>query len=203
MPTEVVTALIAAMAASIAAIVSYITGHRQAKIEIEKFRSELQSCFGGKLFEKRLDVYPELYRHISDLIKTMRYGEISKETVIGLFERWQEWDSRHAILFSAYTHGICSPVRHEIGRLSQLSDDDLRSEIDTMKARQLLKLSLQRVELALRHELGVFAFESPTDFEEIERRHSYEAAHLDAGLEKKEPTQPSLAADGEDAAAEG
>lgn len=183
MPVEIVPALIAAAGVIIAAAVSYITSQRQARIEIQKFRAETQRDYGGKLLEKRLEVYPELYSYISDFIKLMRYGEISSAALRELFNRFQEWDTKNAILFSAFTHGVCSPVRHQLGALSEKSDEELRREFQSWESKNALKKELQKVELALRHELGVFAFESPLDVEEqLERQLSYEAAHARSGL---------------------
>jgi len=66
MSIEVTTALIAFGGVAVSVSISYLVSVRQTKTEFQKLRTEIHKEFGGKLFEKRLEVYPELFlqRHL-------------------------------------------------------------------------------------------------------------------------------------------
>jgi len=182
MPIEVISSIIAVVGVLIATIISYITSQRQTKAEFQKLQADVERAYGTKLFDKKLDAYPELYAYVSDFIKILNSRRIDSKLVKSFYEHWQKWDSKYAILFSASTHGICSRVRHKIGDLAKKSDEEMLQFFDPQSIKNL-KAELQAVELALKFELGVFALESP-DIEKINRHYTYKAAHASADLDE-------------------
>ena len=70
-PFEV--ALIYLAGVVITVLVAFLTSKRQSIIELHK----VLASFNAKLYEKRLLVYPDLYRIISALIKIIRFGPTS------------------------------------------------------------------------------------------------------------------------------
>jgi hypothetical protein len=81
MPIELLAALIALISAIISVSVSYLVSFRQTNIEFEKPRTEIHKAFGSKLFERRFEVYPELYVYVSNFIKVIQFGTISQAAV--------------------------------------------------------------------------------------------------------------------------
>jgi hypothetical protein len=56
MLNDIAPALVALLGVLISVGVSFIISMRQARIETQQLRTEIQQNYAGKLFEKRLDV---------------------------------------------------------------------------------------------------------------------------------------------------
>jgi len=176
MPIELVAALTAFIGAIISVSVSYFVSVRQTNIEFQKLRTEIHKAFGSKLFERRLEVYPELYAYVSNFIKVIQFGTISQAAVRELVSQWEEWDSKNAILFSATTGHISYKLRSMFAKMVKKSDEELQKEFDSVESREILREELGKLELALKHELGVYEFESPASFKERGLFTSYKQA---------------------------
>lgn len=163
MPKEVIAALIALGGVFVSVFVSYITSYRKANLEIQKLRAEIQHQFSSKLFEKRLELYPELYNYLSKFIRIIQFNKISKKAVQDLISEIHEWTSKNAILFSGPTGSISYKLRLFLIELSQKSDMELQQEFSSKEALSDLRRRVQELELALKNELGIYAFETPTE----------------------------------------
>ena len=151
MPIEVITALIALGGVILSVIISYLTSQRQIKIEVEKHRAELRKVFGGKLYDRRFEVYPEVYSYLSKFIKVIRCGKINTEAVSELFNQLQEWDSKNSIVFSAYTGHVCASIRYLLAELIKKSDKELQKEYESRESQTKLVRKIQEMVLALKH----------------------------------------------------
>ena len=63
MGKEVIAASIALIGVIVSVLISFFTSRRQANIEVEKLRTEIHQDFSLRLFEKRLEHYPDLYQY--------------------------------------------------------------------------------------------------------------------------------------------
>jgi hypothetical protein len=176
MPIEIIAPLIALTGVIISTLISYIVSVRQSKSELRKVRAEIHREFGGKLFEKRLEVYPELYALLSGFVKVIQFGKISNAAVNDFLSKWQDWDSRNALFFGRLTGDLSYQLRQEFTDLAHKSDEVLERELGSDEALKALKKKVGRLELALKHELGVFDFERPDPFESTESYDTYRAA---------------------------
>ncbi len=70
---------------------------------MDKFKEEILQDFGKKLYERRLEVYPELYFYLSEFIKIVDFDEITKPKISELFAQIEKWDSKNSIYFSYRT----------------------------------------------------------------------------------------------------
>ncbi|MCC6975532.1 MAG: hypothetical protein IT322_16115 [Anaerolineae bacterium] len=173
MPTEVVTPLIALIGVIISTLISYVVSTRQSKSELQKLRTEINREFGGRLFAKRLEVYPELYALLSGFIKIIQFDHISKAAVNDFVSRWQEWDTRNAILFGSRTGNLSYDLRRKFIDLAKKPDQELERELWPEQSLKLLRNEITLLELALKDELGIFEFETPNPLEKRKHRKQY------------------------------
>ena len=176
MSNEVFSALIALVGVAGSAGISYIVSFRQSSIELQKLRTELQTQLGSKLYEKRLEVYPELYVQLSTLVKIIEFGHITNKNLQDVFSRIQEWDTSNSIFFSSQTGYVCYRFRLMLADLVEQTDESLQQRFCNYAEKKELKDKIHELELALKHELGALHFESPINLKELEKFASYAEA---------------------------
>jgi hypothetical protein len=177
MPQAVVVALISLSGVLVSVAISVLAGRWQVNVASARLLAETRNAFGSRIYEKRLELYPEYYSHVSSFIKAINFGEVTKPGLTALLEAMQDWDSRNAIYLGPAAHQTCSKVRHKLFALTQESEEVIRARFEAGEERLLLKRDLQRVELALKEELGVFLFRSPVDVASDARFETYNEAH--------------------------
>jgi hypothetical protein len=188
MPIELTAALIAVVGVFGSALVSYFISGKQALIETQKLRTELQAALGGKLYEKRLETYPHLYAHISRLGKSIKGGTVTRTAIEQCFEAFQEWDSEHAILFGAGTGKLAYRLDKTLRETAAMADEELAITFASEANLKSFRRRLEEFELALKYELGTYHFESPTSLREAEQFSSYIEAQGFRGLSKPLPS---------------
>ncbi len=174
MSIQIVTALIALIGVLVSVLVSYLTSSQKTNSEIEKLRKEILQDFNVKLFEKRLEVYPELHSYLSQLIKVIQFGTISQETFKEIFEKIQIWDSKNSILFSGTTGLISYELRLKIANILKKNNAELTKEFTSLESKTELRHEIQKLELALKSELGIYAFKAPVTIGEFKDFRSYQ-----------------------------
>lgn len=174
--SEVVPALIALVGVVGSAAISYIVSSRQSSIELQKLRTSLQTELGSKLYEKRLEVYPELYAQLSNLVKLIEFGDVTSKNLKEILATIQEWDTKNSIFFSIQTGYICYNFRKMLANIVKDTDENLQKEFSLHEQKKELKQKIHELELALKHELGTLHFESPINLKELEKFASYTEA---------------------------
>lgn len=159
MPTEILVALIAfaGVLASVAA--SLVTSMRLTNAELQKLRTEIQQTYADKLLEKRLDVYPSLYALLSDFVKKIQSNTMSKSVLEELRTQIEEWDSKHAVLFSGRAGIICYRFRKMLAELMQKPDEELQKDLASVDFLRELRYKTGELELALKGDLGIYVVE--------------------------------------------
>jgi hypothetical protein len=153
MPLEILVSLISLAGVIVSLLISYLVSNRQAKIQIESLRYQLAQSYTEKLYLKRLEVYPVLYEIISSFAKRIRHEAISQKELRAFAEKINEWDSKHALLTSAFTVQQLITLRKALRSL-EVSGEERFSKDTLYKTVFPLILDL---ELAMKTELGVFA----------------------------------------------
>lgn len=174
MGKEVIAASIALIGVIISVLISFFTSRRQANIEVEKLCTEIHQDFSLRLFEKRLEHYPDLYQYLSEFKKVIQYEEVTQERMVGFFKKKQEWDSRHSILFGSDTGKLLYHFRKEIFDLTRRSNQDIQAYFNDLETRHLFIQKMAQLELSLKSELGIYSYNSPTDVRESKRFRSYQ-----------------------------
>lgn len=161
MSVQIIAAIIAVTGVVISVVVSYLTSSKNVDIELKKHKEILFQEFGQKLFEKRLEVYPTLYALVSNFIKTVRFGNLSNKEIKKLSNNLLEWDTNHAIYMSAETQYLFHKFKLAIAELSYKDDKELSEEFREPESKKKIKEEGEKIEIALKNELGIYAFESP------------------------------------------
>jgi hypothetical protein len=162
MSIQIVVSMIAFLGVIISVVASIVTNRRITSVEIKKIHQEMEQKYTARLLEKRLEVYPEFHHALSDFVKLIERRQFSKQAVVDLRKKTDDWDSRNAVFLGARVGSIVYEFRMTLAQL----EGEGEQEIEQM---ELLK-RVGEVELALKSELGVYAFDSP---DSIKRFKSY------------------------------
>ena len=175
MSTEIIVAIIALSGAVISVVVSAFMSMRQTKTEVMKsmrqtetelikIRSEINQTYVNKLIEKRLDVYPQFYFLLSDFIKRFKQHDTASLEMLKDFRaKIEEWDSKNSLLFSDPTTDICHNFLMELIRLTEMTEDDLQKYFQIRDNRRNLRKFIEKLELALKYDLGIHSVEFSED----------------------------------------
>jgi hypothetical protein len=163
MPTEIIVALIAFIGILVSVLVSVLTSMRVINTELQRLRTEIQQTYAGKLLEKRLEVYPDMYYLLSDFIKKVQFHDDSKidmdeEVLEELRAQTNEWNSRYSLFFSGETNLTSTKFRKLLDDLIKSVDKDTVKKIPT-EALRPLRHEAGHFELALKSDLGIFVVE--------------------------------------------
>lgn len=158
--TEIITAFIALMGVIISILASLYVNSRQTNTEIEKLRHEIQYTYIGKLIEKRIEVYPSLYKLLSDLDKVLRFGTFSKEVAAELFNKISLWDSNNALFLSSISGLEYHRFRMVVAKIVNMSDEEFSETYSDKDATDILRKAANKVEVSLKSDIGVFIPES-------------------------------------------
>jgi hypothetical protein len=195
MPAEIIAALIALTGVIVSVLLSYRTTVHQTNLEVSKYHEEVLQGFGAKLFEKRLEAYPILYSYLSKFIKVIEFGVPSKADIDELVCNMQDWDTHYAILFSAVTGRVSYETRKTAIQLGQMSPEALKQWASCTTELQATKHKLAELEIALKNELGIYTFESPTQMDVLKKYQSYAEASVSTvsdGVERKNQRKSTL-----------
>jgi hypothetical protein len=166
MSIELVTSAIALAGVIISVIVSVLISSRQAKIELDKLRTEIQRAYTDKLLDKRLNTYPVLYKLLSDFAKIIEYGVLSKATIEKLRKNMLNWDSENGILLSGHSGTTYVKFRKVLSELVKMNDKDFQKEYSSSEACWEMLRQANEVEFALKQDIGIYVVE----FADIDRK---------------------------------
>jgi len=97
--TGILSAVIAAIVSLIVALISFMTNKNTLKSEREKFERELQRSMTSKLYDLRLEMYPEAIAITDGLRKSrMTEAEISEAYFKSILAKLDEWHGARAFL---------------------------------------------------------------------------------------------------------
>ena len=168
---EIIVALIALGGVIISVILSFIINQYQHKIALKKIHSE----FSGKLYSKRLETYLEIYELVSQFCRMIdsRVDDkkrISYEELYDFYNKYLIKDSKSGLLFSSCMVKSSYNLRTEVKKI--LTNHKIE---DTFSKNLMynLRKSFSQVELSLKHELGVFGYESPSIMKDSELTKTY------------------------------
>jgi hypothetical protein len=181
MLTAIITAVIAFIGVVTSVVASLVVSIRQTDIEVQKLRTEIQQTYTGKLLEKRLEVYPALYRLLSDFDKTIRLDIVSQSTIEDLRKQIFAWDSENALIMSGYAGRMLYEFRRILIDLAQLPDAVLQSRFSSPEEKWNMLQEVGKVELALKSDIGIYVVE----FSDDEKRNFSSYQEVADTLEKK------------------
>ena len=102
----------------------------QSRIEISKLRKLLEQQYAKSLFDKRLDVYPNLYRVLSRYAKIIQYNQNTVANIIQFRDDLDKWDIENALLLTSNTSRLAGKFRHYLdtilseGKKSKITENE-------------------------------------------------------------------------------
>ncbi|HSB01570.1 MAG TPA: hypothetical protein VLE49_13040 [Anaerolineales bacterium] len=170
MNISLVPALIALIGVFFSALTSFYISTRQSKIEIRKLRDEYSHRYAGKVFEKRLEAYPKVVEHLVVFfhkvnlseIKRNKLYEIKVDDIKNLLQALLDWDTQNAILYSTELQNVFHSTYHKLYRIINKPNDELRQLVAEDGFLLELRNELFKLFLALKNDLGIYSFESPS-----------------------------------------
>ena len=118
----------------------------------------------GRLFEKRSECYPLLYKMLSDFIKILEFGTLTEEGIDRSFvkihvlehlKHLEPWDSAYSVLVNDYTIDLLLSYRALLYKLLEANEDDFAHNFclpDSPGRRQLINQT-RELEAAIRWEM--------------------------------------------------
>ena len=177
---EIYVAIIAFMGVIMSVLISYISGRKALRHEIEKLKSSIEQGFSSKILDERQKRYPEIYNAISELckyIKVQQDGysipekEVTRDLLFDAFSKLEKFDSNHGLFYSIQTAYHMAHLRDEIYKaISTLNKD----------ARLLSKQSLNEIrtaaslaEVGLKKDIGILIDEFQSIRKEYDSKNDY------------------------------
>ena len=109
--SQLIAPTIALLGVALSAIVAWIVGTQSTRVELRKKQLDLFQLYAGKLVERRIVIYPDLYQLVSDVVKKGHRGNLRRAEVKEFIERFQAWDSRNSLFLSVRCqHCVRVPV---------------------------------------------------------------------------------------------
>ena len=149
-------ALIALGGVIFSAAISYIVSNHQASVSISNLETELESKYNVKLYEKRLEKYPELYEIVSHLGKDIRRIELPYSVLKDRLLELDEWDSKNAILLSQSSIELILEMRNILDGYTNFDQNYQPSKQVGREAREKIFKSALRLEEAIKKEIGIY-----------------------------------------------
>lgn len=174
MTTEITVAIIALIGVMFSALVSYLVSHQETSTAMRQVREERIQEIGVTVLEKRIELYPELYGYLSTFFKTMKFGTLSPKAVKNLFSQLDKWSQQNAIFYSESTDYISYQLYKELARLKDLSDQQLRKELESNELQTKLAKMVIALKLGLQRGLGTRPFTTPISTSEFKLEMSYD-----------------------------
>jgi hypothetical protein len=163
-PVDISALLIAAIGAlfSIASAL-YLTS-RKISAEFRFRRADLSNTYAENLLIRRLELYPEIWRHLSAYAKKFPKNKESKPDATvsilrQLHDNISEWDSNHGLIMSAHAAKSCHKFRTRMRRMLEARKESSDTELLTQDEHDIITENLAKLELALRIDIGVYEVE--------------------------------------------
>jgi hypothetical protein len=167
MPDNLIPAFIALAGVPLSIVSSLIISIRQTRIETQKFRNEYLHRYSGKLFEKRLEAYPELIKHLVEFLHKINLQSIQVYDIKNLFPILLNWDSENAIYLSFKTQNLMHKTYHLFFQLHESGEENLNELIMDKDALSNLRKKIFEFYLALKNDLGIYSLKPPSEIIEF------------------------------------
>jgi hypothetical protein len=139
MSDTIISSLIATAGIFISVIVSLLISLRQTKIEARKLRDEYLRQYAGKLFEKRIEVYPVLSTTVVDIIHKINLSKLSVTDIKKLAQVLLEWDAHNVIFLSAEPQQVIHRLHLMLADLNKMKDTDLQKVLNDKESLKKIK----------------------------------------------------------------
>lgn len=159
--------LLAIITGIVSVIASLIVTTLRNKSELQKIRIELEQSYAKSLFDRRVKVYPIIYRLLSSYGKIIEYNRQTVENLTEFRDNFDSWDSQYSIYLTPPITKLCWRFRKYLNQLlTHFSESHLPEE-----EWKIFRNLLIEFEKAIRAEIGIFLSKPIGDSREMERVH--------------------------------
>ena len=151
-PTIVAALISAVIAAIVSAGMAFWTSRSTVKLEMDKVIVAAQQNALQQIIQARLKAYPAGYCLTSQMVKDAHEKRIDHEYLEGLRSAFDGWDSKNGYLLGPESSNTAFAFRHQL--LSVIKE----SKQGDFSLKELL-VHAERLELALRSDLGIYGFQ--------------------------------------------
>ena len=147
-----VTIIISIISGIITLITSVLITTIKNRSELLKIHVELEQKYATSLFEKRLNVYPTLFKILSDFNKLIEYNIQTKDKLLELQKNLDEWNNEYAILLTTTSSRMAYSYRYYLIDLFQkYSKKDIPQ--DVWNNIRTLNVAFEK---SIRAEIGIY-----------------------------------------------
>jgi hypothetical protein len=143
----------------VSTLIAWATARSRVRVEVQKLRLGVQQKLLEQLVAARLVVYPDLYTLLSELSKIRRALVKDQTALVDLLDRVNAWDSRHSILLGPHSTNVCYEFRQTLAKAASIASDSASNEANVRKVLEAVLAQAERLELALRSDLGIYGVE--------------------------------------------
>lgn len=147
-------------------LASFLIATYQTRLEFQKMSKQLEEKYTTALFNKRIEVYPQLFKILHDFNHKVEYRTQNKQTLLTFQQEFDGWMSTNAIFLTSTISQIAWGY-HSF--LIDLLEDSHNKQITEDKWVEIRNIQLTFGKF-LRAELGVFDT-VPAGIPELEKPH--------------------------------
>ena len=130
------------------------------KAELNRAILLLEQSYSKSIFDKRLEVYPELYRILSSYAKTLEYDEQTPVNLRAFRNSMDEWNSQYSVFFGSTSTKISYRFRHYLDVLLSPEHEEIKEEEWSS-----IRECIVHFEKSLRTEIGARSLSPVADLE--------------------------------------
>lgn len=149
MTEETIRYLISTLTVIVSVGVSIFVTWIKNKADLARIKTELEQKYSKTLFDKRVELYPQLYSLITSFGKLMQYKSVAKDDLIELRAKIDDCDNKCSIFFTQPTRRMFGSFRKFLIRLT---DNDNLNEAYKKELYEYFVV----IERSLRTELGIY-----------------------------------------------
>jgi len=150
---EIITKiLIPIITVTISVVISVIIATMRNRAELAKIQTELEQRYAKSLFDKRIEVYPELHSLLNGYAKLIDQNKLTVKNLLEFKNKFDEWDKSFSLFFTPRTSILSSRFK---AYLKILLQDHTATNIASDDW-QFIRTILSQFVMALKDEIGVF-----------------------------------------------
>lgn len=153
-----------ALTSLLAGIVSVVTSLITARKEIRKMPYEIRKTYADNLQKKRMEVYPNYFILISDLIKKADYKTMEKSYLIEWVEKCKKADSEISLFLSGSSVNCANLFLWKLEKLVQEYFENT-SVVGEDFYEKFYQLKAADLEVSLKKDIGVYTVEFDPELE--------------------------------------
>jgi hypothetical protein len=127
--------------------------------EVERLRFEIQRSYATNLNNKRLEVYPTLYRLLNDYTLSIQTRSLSFEKLKTLHDEVSEWYGQNGLILGARTNSLLYVFLRTIRGIVRKSETAFANRLDSSGKRKQLILEAWNIQIGLKNDIGVYQVE--------------------------------------------